>query len=72
MENKQLIKLGQDKYDECEYEEAIEYFNLVLQDNPDDFDTLISRGMAKGQLDMHEDAIRRNSTVFPSVLVLAN
>lgn len=53
-----MIKLGQEKKDECEFEEAIEFFNQALQNNPDDFDTLISRGMAKGQLDMHEDAIR--------------
>ena len=53
-----MIKLGQGKKDECEFEEAIDFFNQALQNNPDDFDTLISRGMAKGQLDMHEDAIR--------------
>jgi len=67
--NSALLKHAQDAFNTKDYNQAIVYFNSLLQDDPENIDLLIHKGIALLELDRTEeaDAIFKQVSVSPSV-----
>ena len=59
-----LLNNGLDSHKLAEYEQAISYFDQVLEIDPNNIDALISKGLSLIQLEKYDDAI----TIFSKVV----